>query len=131
MIKTTEFRRYNHETKEYYSEFTAEKVYTMDEINSFEFQSIIDTARQLWRKRCNEYVAANPKPSYGGCCYMSTVGIRVLVIKPRYRIPVYVNVLSPQFGYQGEHVWTGSADEIVEFIKSHGIECYFSSGSLD
>lgn len=131
MIETTEWRRYNKETKEYYSEFTDHKVYTMEYINSYEFQRVIDIAKHVWRKRCDEYVAQNPKPTYGSCCHMSTVGIRVLAIQPRRRIPRYINVLSPQFGYQGEHVWSGSADEIVDLIRSHGIECYYNCGSLD
>lgn len=89
----------------------------------------IAKARELWEKRTLETRERIGK-DIGSC--VRGAGICVNLIPPRKREPRrHMIIGSPGVGGQGSVMWEESAEDIVTFLKSWDVDCYFEHGNMD
>lgn len=109
----------------------AKSVYEPSDLND-QFWEMVKEAKQLWAQRIQEYIDKN-----GQNPYFSVVGagIEILFLPPRHKKPKYRIIIdpdslvpSPNMGGGNSCLWQGSADEVVAFLRSKGIECSYSCG---
>lgn len=103
------------------------KNYKDAEIQSAEFRAVVEEARQLWSEKIEAYIAERGDR---GSCVLGA-GIYVNHIPKGCRNPRKMRIIYPPTPYQGSCAWEHSAQEIVDFLKSKGIECFFEYGVLD
>ena len=92
-------------------------------------QNAIDCAKTLWRDRCQTYMNKNGDT---GSCVMGA-GIKIDYLAPRCRNRRNLMIISASevCNAQGSLVWEDSVKEVVEYLKSKGIEAYYASGIMD
>ena len=89
----------------------------------------IDCAKTLWRDRCQEYLDKNGDQ---GTCVLGA-GISVHYLGPRCRRPSSKMIIEAceVCRAQGSLVWEKSVDEVLAYLKSKGIEAWYSPGFMD
>ena len=98
-----------------------------DEDFTDDFWKIIEEAKQLWEQKIEEFVATHPG---GGSFFVIGAGIYVPVISPGKRKPKGKRVIPPPFSNDAS-IWSESGPEIVRFLQSKGISCWFDEGIDD
>jgi hypothetical protein len=101
------------------------RVYTKDELTAL--APLIAEVRAVWQRRCEEYIAS------GRTCGSSVMGAGVAInyLYPRARRPQQAIVLSPPSQTDGSLSWETSVAEILELLRSKGVDCHYHQGRLD
>jgi hypothetical protein len=103
------------------------KTYTIKELDTM--RGVIDQAKEMWQKRCDEYIRR-----YGdnGTCVLGA-GISVYYIPKRCRKAISGRIITQNdvTNAQGSLVWEKSVDEVIGFLKTNGIECFYNPGNMD
>jgi hypothetical protein len=84
-------------------------------------------ARNKWHERIKKYFEAHGD---AGPCVQGA-GIYIWHTPPRCRKPRELLFLAPPAVCQGSHTWEESAQEVVEYIRSQGVYCWFEHGRMD
>jgi hypothetical protein len=92
-------------------------------------QDPIDCAKTLWRDRCQTYLDKNGDM---GTCVLGA-GIVIDYLGPRCRTPRRKTIIavSQVCNAQGSLVWEDSVKEVVEYLKSRGVEAHYAPGNMD
>lgn len=106
---------------------TIVNAYTPEDLATF-LHAIIE-AKMMWVARCKEYVE---KHGDKGSCVIGA-GIKVYMKLPRKKYAIPEMLISPYevTPFQGSCIWESSANEIVEFLQSKGLDCFFAMGTMD
>lgn len=105
-------------------------IYRDIDLENSEFREVVENAKLLWKQRCTEYL---DKHGDRGSCVIGA-GICVRYLGPRKRKWVSKTLISPTSVLSrvvGNLVWETSAEEIVTFLRSKGIDAFFELGRLD
>lgn len=95
------------------------------------FLTAVADATALWRLRCREYLAEHG--DVGSC----VVGAGIMASesapragrkRPRRQL---IDAWAVSCGAQGSLVWEESQQEMVDYLRSRGIEAHYVIGSLD
>lgn len=94
-----------------------------------EFKAAVEMATKLWRQKIAEKEAADGDR---GACVMGA-GIHVHYLGKGKRKPGSICIIDPQqLGRtQGESAWSGSAKDVVAYLKKYGIHSWFECGRMD
>jgi len=90
------------------------------------FVPFFNEAQQTWREKT---VAHVKKHGDTGTCIIGD-GIFVNYIPPRCRKAKPLKVVSPQ-GAQGSYNYEQFKDEIMEYLRREGVDCYYRWGRMD
>lgn len=90
-------------------------------------------AQLIWDRLADKYMKDNPRP--GIECWGSCVigeGFYVYFIPKGKRKPIKMFLCTASgAAFCGSIPWENSKDEVAEYIKSNGIEAYFTYGRMD
>lgn len=101
--------------------------YTFDEL--YEMRIEIGEAVALWTNKCTEYVKKNG--DRGSCVMGAGIFVYVKVPNKRYARELCIISSIEVTPKQGSCIWESSQREIVDFLKSKGVECFFNQGWMD
>ena len=113
--------------KDIYGRCEDVQTYRDKDLNSYWFNEAIRTSKGRWSNRITSYVKENGDR---GACTLGA-GIYVWYVPPKCRKPRPRLILAPPAATQGEHAWTHSAQDVVDYLKSQDIYCWFNNGRLD
>lgn len=98
------------------------------------FWRSVDEAKQLWALRIGEHIDKHGNNSYFAA---SGSGIKVTYLPLRHKTPKLRMIINPDLLVPPPHypnnvaLWESSAQEIVSFLKSKDIECFYWPGIDD
>ncbi|MBW3636657.1 MAG: hypothetical protein KY445_09375 [Armatimonadetes bacterium] len=101
--------------------------YTHDTV--LPLRPVIAAARELWTKRCAEYVAAGG--AHGSCVVGAGFYLSFLpdgAKKPRPWMFLSADSVTPE---QGASNWEHAVKEVHQFLKDNGVECEYDYGRMD
>jgi len=98
-----------------------DKYYTTKQLK--EWKPILDQAEAMWERLCIEYGKDE------GSCIIGD-HIMAYVLPPRCRNPRRC-IIVPAPGVQGGITKEKTVGPVLEFLKSHGIECWHHFGRMD
>ncbi len=94
--------------------------------NMGQFAKLIGDARRLWNQRAREYFEAHGDR---GTCVMGA-GIAVYQIPPRCKKHRSVIIIDSPL-YQGCLTWEASVNEVLDFLRNGGLDCFYAAGMMD
>jgi hypothetical protein len=101
------------------------KIYKQDDFNA-SFKEILRKAQNLWYELADDYIKKGKEP---GSCVIGD-GFYVHYLPPRCRNPRELKILRTE-SLVGSLPYESTKDEIHEFLKINGIECFYKWGRLD
>jgi len=103
--------------------------YQHSDLSNEVMQGTIAKARDLWQKRCAEYVA---KHGDRGSCVMGA-GIAVWYLAKKCRTPGKLIIIDAREAtwYQGSVIWEDSRAEVQKFLADNGIVTCYAWGNMD
>lgn len=93
------------------------------------FWNIVEEAKVLWSRKVDEHIKKN-----GDQGFFATLGagIYIFYLPPRHKIPKRKEILSPPPAAYGKALhYMSIANEVVKFIRSKGIDCFYDPGRDD
>lgn len=101
------------------------RVYRLNELE--ELKPIIQSARELWRKRVAEFEQSGRHP--GSC--VAGAGIQAYTLLKRERIPKLRRIINAPSHLQGSCSWEESLGEVLAYLRRNGVDCRYKVGCLD
>jgi hypothetical protein len=107
----------------------AEKTYRPAEIETPAFTAAVEAAKGIWKKSCEAHFA---KHGDSGTCVMGA-GIYIDLIPRRCRKPQkYFIIRANEVSCcQGSTNWEYGRQEVLDYLKAHGIEARYEWGIVD
>lgn len=90
---------------------------------------IIAAAKELWAKRCAEYLAT--RGDQGSCVLSAGIAVEAVPSRCRVSRPMMLIRAGAVTSAQGSMVWESSSAEVLAFLKENGIEAYYDCGRMD
>lgn len=103
--------------------------YQESDLDGHGFRQAVTQATEMWRDKMEEYFKANGDR---GCAVLGA-GIYIHFLPKGKRKPDKLCIINPQpiSPAQGECTWSGSAKDVVAFLKTKGIHSWFECGRMD
>jgi len=105
------------------------QIYQPQDIEDIGFKQIVDDAKRVWRRCCDDYYKNNGDR---GPCVLGA-GIYIHYLPKKKRKPVKHRLISAfdVTPAQGCFVWEHSAQNMVKLLRDQGIHCWFEYGRMD